>query len=497
MVPARNSSLDGFPEMSRFKLIATSTFGLEKVVARELEDLGYTDCRIQDGKVVFSGDLKDIARCNLWLRCADRILIQVGEFHAPDFGELFDRIVEMPWADLLPVDAQFPVKGRSNRSKLHAVPKIQGVAKKAIVEALKKKHNRFRFEESGSEYPIEVAISRDTASLTMDTTGQGLHRRGYRQVSGAAPLRETMAAGLILLSYWNEERPFLDPFCGSGTLPIEAALIGRNIAPGLQRSFACEDWDWFDRKIWKEAREEARDVRRRNIPAAITASDHDPDAIRMAQRSATNAGVGGSIRFSCAEISDVRSHLEHGCVVTNPPYGERMGDNEEVEAVYRVLGETLKRLPTWSHYILTSYRGFEHHFGRRADRRRKLYNGRLECQYYQYQGPRPPRANDEEQSDRQATDAVWNHSTDINIAPTESEQPAAPQPREATLISTPVSPCANVPLNEAVTSAADDGSIDLPSTEQNLAQPAAPFDPFGTFVTDCGSATPNSTNGEQ
>lgn len=485
--------------MSRFQLIATSTFGLEKVVARELEDLGYTDCRIQDGKVVFAGDLEDIARCNLWLRCADRVLIQVGEFHAPDFGELFDRIIEMPWADLLPVDAQFPVKGRSNRSKLHAVPKIQGVAKKAIVEALKKKHNRFRFEESGSEYPIEVAISRDTATLTMDTTGQGLHRRGYRQVSGAAPLRETMAAGLILLSYWNEERPFLDPFCGSGTLPIEAALIGRNIAPGLQRSFACEDWEWFDRKIWKEAREAARDVRRRNLPAAITASDHDPDAIRMAQRSATNAGVGGSIRFTCAEISDVRSHLEYGCVVTNPPYGERMGDNEEVEAVYRVLGETLKRLPTWSHYVLTSYRGFEHHFGRRADRRRKLYNGRLECQYYQYQGPRPPRDEDDaaEQSQREQTDAVWNHSTDINIAPTEPELPSTSQPREATLISTPISPCANVPLNEVATSAADDGSIDLPKAEQNPAQPAAPFNPFGTFVADCGSATPNSAHGEQ
>lgn len=483
--------------MSRFQLIATAAFGLEKVVARELEDLGYTDCRVQDGKVVFEGDLEDIARCNLWLRCADRILIRVGEFEAPDFGELFDRIIELPWADLLPVDAQFPVKGRSNRSKLHAVPKIQGVAKKAIVESLKKKHNRFRFEESGSEFPIEVSIVRDIATLTLDTTGDGLHKRGYRQFSGGAPLRETMAAGLILLSYWNEERPFLDPFCGSGTLPIEAALIGRNIAPGLQRSFSAEDWEWFDRKIWKEARDAARDARRRNLPASISASDHDPDAIRSAQRAATNAGVGGSIRFSCAEVSDVRSHLEYGCVVTNPPYGERLGNSEEVEAVYRVLGQTLQRLPTWSHYVLTSYRGFEHHFGRRADRRRKLYNGRLECQYYQYQGPRPPRSDDEEQADRKETDAVWNHSTDINIAPAEREAPSSAQPREATLISTPASPCAAIPLNEVVTSAVDDGSITLPSEDSKTTKPAAPFDPFGTFVADCGSATPNSARDEQ
>ncbi len=495
--------------MPRFQLIATSTFGLEKVVARELEDLGYTDCRIQDGKVVFSGDLQDIARCNLWLRCADRILIQVGQFPAADFGELFDGIIELPWADLLPVDAQFPVKGRSNRSKLHAVPKIQASTKKAIVEALKKRHNRFRFEESGSEYPIEVAVIRDIATLTMDTTGPGLHKRGYRQVSGSAPLRETMAAGLILLSYWNKERPFLDPFCGSGTLPIEAAMIGRNIAPGLQRSFAAEDWEWFDRKIWKEARSAARDVRHRNLPAAISASDHNPDAIRSAQRAATNAGVGGSIRFNCAEISDVRSHLEYGCVITNPPYGERLGSDEEVEAVYRVLGETLKRLPTWSHYILTSHRGFEHQLGRRADRRRKLYNGRLECQYYQYQGPKPPYIGTDKHSDhehlsdkhsirnqkqaaREATDVIWNHSTDINLSPTESTPSSTSQPQEATLISTPVSPCADTELNEVATSAIDDGSICLPGEEAKPKPQAAPFDPLNTFVTDCGSATPNS-----
>ena len=381
--------------MARFDLIATATFGLENVVARELQQLGYTDCRVSDGRVLFSGDEYDIARCNLWLRSADRILLRVGEFPAPDFGALFDQTTALPWADLLPVDAKFPVKGRCIRSKLHAVPKVQGVTKKAIVESLKKKHNRFRFDEDGAEFVIEVSILKDVAQLTIDTTGPGLHKRGYRSIVGAAPLRETMAAGLIQLSYWNPERPLIDPFCGSGTIPIEAALIGRNIAPGLQRSFAAEEWPWFDRKIWREVRTEARDVRKRTLPAPIMAFDHDPDAVRLSRRGATDAGVGGSIRFECQEVSDLKSVLEYGCLITNPPYGERLGDNEEVEAVYRVMGNSFAHLDTWSIYVLTSYKGFENHFGRRADRRRKLYNGRLECQYYQYQGPRPPRPEDE------------------------------------------------------------------------------------------------------
>lgn len=385
--------------MPRFDLIATATFGLENVVARELQQLGYTDCKVSDGRVLFSGDEYDIARCNLWLRSADRILLRVGEFPAPDFGALFDQTTALPWADLLPVDAKFPVKGRSIRSRLHAVPKVQGVTKKAIVESLKKKHNRFRFDEDGAEFVIEVSLLKDIAQLTIDTTGVGLHKRGYRAVVGAAPLRETMAAGLIQLSYWNPERPLIDPFCGSGTIPIEAALIGRNIAPGLQRSFAAEDWPWFDRKIWREVRTEARDLRLRTLPAPIMAFDHDPEAVRLSRRGATDAGVGGSIRFECQEVSDLRSALQYGCLITNPPYGERLGENEEVEAVYRVMGKTFEQLDTWSIYVLTSYKGFERHFGRRADRRRKLYNGRLECQYYQYQGPRPPRPEDDDTSE--------------------------------------------------------------------------------------------------
>lgn len=435
--------------MSRFDLIATATFGLENVVARELQDLGYENCRVTDGRIHFSGDERDIARCNLWLRSADRVLIRVGEFPAPDFGALFDQVTALPWHDLLPLDAKFPVKGRSVRSKLHAVPKVQGVTKKAIVENLKKKYNRFRFDETGAEYPVEVSLLRDVATITIDTTGPGLHKRGYRQIVGAAPLRETMAAGLIQLSYWNPERPLLDPFCGSGTIPIEAALIGRNIAPGLQRSFAAEDFRWFDRRIWKDVRTEARDLRKRDLPAPIMAYDHDPGAIRLSRRGATDAGVGGSIRFSCQELSDLHCPLDYGCIITNPPYGERLGDDEEVEAVYRVLGQRVEPLKTWGIYVLTSHKGFERHFGRRADRRRKLYNGRLECQYYQYAGPRPPQQRSDETAES-ADGSVPLVQSNAAVAPTKT---VAINPFE-----TFVADCSTGPGGE---------SFDLPGPELN------------------------------
>jgi len=381
--------------MARFDLIATSTFGLEAVVARELEALGYSDVVISDGRVVFSGDDSDIARCNLWLRSADRVLIRVGEFPAPDFGSLFDQTTALPWNELLPVDAKMPVTGRCVQSKLTAVPKVQGSVKKAIIENLKRKHNRFRFDETGAEYHIDVSLHRNVATLTIDTSGDGLHKRGYREIVGAAPLRETMAAGLIQLSFWNRERVLVDPFCGSGTIPIEAAMIGRRIAPGLARSFAAEDWNWIDRSIWKDARSEARDLRKQRLPEPILAFDHDPAAIKLAQRGTREAGVEVDVDIRRQEISDLKSAREYGVIICNPPYGERLGSNEEVEAVYRVMGRVFEPLSTWSIYVLTSYRWFEKHFGQRAPRRRKLFNGRLECQYYQYPGPKPPRSETE------------------------------------------------------------------------------------------------------
>lgn len=390
-------------QMPRFELIATTTFGLESVVTRELERLGYTGMRTVDGKVHFSGDERDIARCNMWLRSADRLLIKVGEFHAPDFGALFDKTVDLPWSDILPVDAKFPVAGRSVQSRLHAVPSVQGAVKKAIVESLKKKYNRFRFDESGAEFAVEVSLLRDTATITIDTSGDGLHKRGYREFAGPAPLRETMAAGLLQLSYWNRDRQFIDPFCGSGTLPIEAALIGRNIAPGSGRSFIAEDWPWMDRKMWKDVRTEAKDLRQPRLTESIQGFDHDPAAIRLSEKSAAEAGVGGDIQFRQQEISELKSLREYGVIVCNPPYGERLGSPEEVEAVYRELGRVCDSLPTWSFYVITSNTWFEKHFGRRAPRRRKLYNGRLECQYYQYLGPAPPRPRGEENVESQAS----------------------------------------------------------------------------------------------
>ena len=389
--------------MPRFELIATTTFGLESVVTRELEKLGYTGMRTLDGKVHFSGDERDIARCNMWLRSADRLLIKVGEFHAPDFGALFDKTVDLPWSDILPIDAKFPVAGRSVQSRLHAVPSVQGAVKKAIVESLKKKYNRFRFDETGAEFAVEISLLRDTATITIDTSGEGLHKRGYREFAGAAPLRETMAAGLLQLSYWNRDRQFIDPFCGSGTLPIEAALIGRNIAPGSGRSFIAEDWPWMDRKMWKDVRTEAKDLRQPRLTESIQGFDHDPAAIRLSEKSAAEAGVGGDIQFRQQEISEFKSLREYGVIVCNPPYGERMGSPEEVEAVYRELGRVCDSLPTWSFYVMTSNTWFEKHFGRRAPRRRKLYNGRLECQFYQYLGPAPPRPHGDENADSDKT----------------------------------------------------------------------------------------------
>lgn len=454
--------------MPRFDLIATSTFGLENVVARELQQLGYEDCKVTDGRVVFSGDEHDIARCNLWLRSADRVLIRVGEFPATDFGELFDRTIDLPWAELLPIDAQFPVKGRSVRSRLHAVPKVQGVTKKAIVESLKKTHNRFRFDETGAEFVIEVSLLKDIATLTIDTTGPGLHKRGYRAIVGTAPLRETMAAGLIQLSYWNTDRPLIDPFCGSGTIPIEAAMIGQNIAPGLQRSFAAEDWPWIKRQIWKDARTEARDLKKKSLPAPIMAYDHDPDAIRLSQRGATDAGVGGSIRFGVQEVSDLRTPLKYGCVITNPPYGERLGEHEEIEAVYRIMGKTFATLDSWSVYVLTSHRRFEQLFGRRADRRRKLYNGRLECQYYQYQGPRPPRADDEVDDEQNTYDEQAAHKEEAAFDENDAGKAHLHEPIPLPTVAT------------AETSAMALESIVLPTAETPPV-----VDPCATFIADC------------
>ena len=377
--------------MDQVELIATAAFGLEAIVEREVQKLGYTETKVEDSRVRFKGDLTAICKANLWLRTADRVQLVMGEFHCPDFEQLFERTKEMPWEEWLTVDAKFPVYAKSVKSMLTATPSVQRAVKKAIVERLKTKHNRIWFDEEGPEYAIEISLLNDRALLTIDTSGEGLHKRGYRQMTTEAPLKETLAAALIQLSYWNRDRILVDPFCGSGTIPIEAALIARNMPPGADRSFAAETWPQVSIKLWTEARKEARDLRLKPLEQSIIATDMDPQVIRLARKHAMDAGVGTDIHFERKMFAEFNEYREYGCLIANPPYGERMGDRDTVDQLNEDFGEIIRMHPTWSFYCLTSHPMFERLAGQQADRRRKLYNGRLECTYYQYQGPRPPR----------------------------------------------------------------------------------------------------------
>ncbi|MGI6332854.1 MAG: THUMP domain-containing class I SAM-dependent RNA methyltransferase [Zhaonellaceae bacterium] len=381
--------------MDKFELIATATFGLEAVVARELKELGYVEQKVENGKVTFWGDEKDICRTNLWLRSADRILIKMGEFQAHSFDELFEKTKALNWPDWIPQAGNFPVVGKSVRSKLFSVPDCQAIVKKAVVEKMKQKYKQEWFDENGPRYRIEVALLKDIATLTIDTTGPGLHKRGYRKLSSDAPLKETLAAAMIQLSYWNSDRILADPLCGSGTIPIEAALIGLNMAPGLKRSFIAEEWERIPRKYWDEARQEAQDLMQKERKLEILASDIDGDVLSMARYHIDQAGLQDHIKLQKLPVSEFRSRKKYGCIITNPPYGERLGEADEVKKLYQEMGKVFKPLDTWSIYILTSYPGFEQLFGRKADKRRKLYNGRIECQYYQYYGPRPPKREED------------------------------------------------------------------------------------------------------
>jgi putative N6-adenine-specific DNA methylase len=376
--------------MTKINLIATATFGLEAIVAREVQNLGYHDTKVENAKVEFIADESGICRSNLWLRSADRVLIKVGQFPALTFEELFEGTKSMPWESWLPENAKFPVSGKSINSRLFSVPDCQAIVKKAIVEKLKLRYHKQWFEESGPEYPIEVALLKDVATLTIDTSGAGLHKRGYRKLSSQAPLKETLAAAMIQLSYWKPERVLIDPFCGSGTIPIEAALIGLNSAPGLNREFIGEKWPQIPASIWKQAREEAEDLIRRDLKLKIIGTDIDDSVLSLARYHRKLAGLEEQIHLQRMPVSQLRNSHKYGCLICNPPYGERIGKQKEVESVYREMGETFDLLDTWSIYILTAYQGFERIYGRKADRRRKLYNGRLECQFYQYYGPRPP-----------------------------------------------------------------------------------------------------------
>lgn len=366
-----------------FTLIATSTFGIEKVVANELRELGYEDLQVENGKVTFQGDEMDIVTCNMWLRTADRILIKMAEFKAESFEELFQGALSVEWGEIIPIDGFMHVTGKSVKSKLFSVPDCQSIVKKAVVESMKRKYNREVFSENGVEYKIEVAILKDIVTLTLDTSGVGLHKRGYRENAGAAPMKETLAAALVLLSDWDKSKILMDPFCGSGTIAIEAAMIGKNIAPGLNRDFVSERWDIIPQILWNDARKYAKNVIKKD-EFRIFASDIDGRVLRTAMNNAKKAGVEEIITFQKLDMNDISSKNRNGYIITNPPYGERLSDLKEVENLYAQMGRVFSKLPNWSYFIVTSHDKFEKCFGKKSNKNRKLYNGKLKCYYYQY-----------------------------------------------------------------------------------------------------------------
>ncbi|MCU0848130.1 MAG: class I SAM-dependent RNA methyltransferase [Spirochaetes bacterium] len=374
--------------MTRHIIAATCAFGIESVLSDELKSLGYDGLNTENGRVLFQGDDRDIARCNINLRTADRLFIRLAEFRAFDFEELFQGVLGIDWENFIPMEGIMHVVGKSVRSKLHSVPDCQSITKRAVIEAMRRKHKIEIFEEKGPLYRIEVALNRDTATISLDTSGEGLHRRGYRLSRGEAPLRENIAAAVVLLSRWDKTRPFIDPFCGSGTIPIEAAMIGRRIAPGIRRKFASEGWVSIPDRIWKTAREEARDLE--NIDSfSIMASDIDRHVFDSARINAREAGVEGNIIFQRKSVSELSSRKKYGCVVCNPPYGKRLSTGTEAAGIYREMGKVFPGLDTWSCFILSGNEDFERHFGRKADRNRKLYNGKIKTYLYQYLGPLP------------------------------------------------------------------------------------------------------------
>lgn len=385
----------------KLELIATATFGLEAVVKREIQNLGYTVIRTEDGRVTYQGDERAIVRSNLWLRTADRVYLRIGELDAKMFEELFQQIKGFPWEKWIPVDGAFPVVGTSVKSTLHSVPSCQSIIKKAIVSRLSDFYCVDRFEESGAEYRVRFSILKNHVTVMMDTSGSGLHKRGYRVRDVAAPMKETLAAALVQLSYWKDgamrpekyrndpPRMLVDTCCGSGTILIEAAMMARNIAPGLNRSFAAMKWDWIPESLWKEERKKAFQEVDYDGELLIKGFDIDERAVEAARENAEEAGVGDDIRISKMDMKKFRAEEDHGIIITNPPYGERIGDDEKIQKIYRKLADILENRPTWSLFLITTDKKLEESLGRKADRRRKLYNGRLETQYYQFHSVRP------------------------------------------------------------------------------------------------------------
>ena len=379
--------------MDKMEWIAPCHFGLESVLKREIQDLGYEIVQVEDGRVTFSGELDAVCRSNIFLRTAERVLLKVGSFRAETFDELFERTKEIPWENYIPGDGKFWVaKAASVKSRLFSPSDIQSIMKKAMVERLKSTYRIQWFPETGASYPVRVFLMKDTVTVGLDTTGTSLHKRGYRPVAGKAPIAENLAAALIKLTPWKKDRILVDPFCGSGTFPIEAAMMAANIAPGMNRSFLAEDWtNVIPKESWYDAVNEAQDLIDDNIETDIQGYDADGEVLRAARRNAEEAGVAHLIHFQQREVKDLSHPKKYGFIITNPPYGERLEEKETLPRIYREFGEAFRRLDSWSAYMITSYEDAQRYFGKKADKNRKIYNGMIRTYFYQYPGPRPPR----------------------------------------------------------------------------------------------------------
>ncbi len=379
-----------FSPSKKYNIILAVNFGHEAIVRRELEGLGYSDIKVQDRRLELEGSARDIVRLNLWLRSCERVYVKLAEFPAQTFEELYQGVKGFDWGELIPAGGEFPVQGRSYKSKLFSISDSQSITKKAIVDSLSEKTGIKWFKEDGARFKLEVELHSDIVTLTLDTSGVGLHLRGYRDRAGDAPLKETMAAALVQLSYWNKDRTLVDPFCGSGTIPIEAAMIARNIAPGIERDFDFIHYNAYMKDLHREERVKAMEAVDYSFDLDIRGSDIDKWGIERSRSNAENAGVLEDINFSIMDAKNLKLMDNYGVLISNPPYGERMGMTREIRDLYTNLGRTMRRLPTWSSYVLTSFEDFEDYYGKKADRKRKFYNGRLKVDYYQFFGPRPP-----------------------------------------------------------------------------------------------------------
>lgn len=379
--------------MRKFELIAPCHFGMEAVLKKEIIDLGYDISQVEDGRVTFIGDDEAVCRANIGLRTADRILIKVGSFHAETFDELFENTKALTWEEYIPSNGKFWVaKAASIRSKLFSPSDIQSIMKKAMVERLKKAYGIEWFAEDGASFPVRVFLMKDTVTVGLDTTGESLHKRGYRKLTAKAPIAETLASSLIMLTPWRAGRTLVDPFCGSGTILIEAALMAANIAPGAKRGFISSRWqNVISKKMWKACYDEAQELVDMDVQVDITGYDLDPEMINIARQNAQLAGVDKLINFEARDIAELESSKDYGFIITNPPYGERMEGKSELPALYKKIGECFRLLDTWSLYVITSYEDMEKDVGRNADKNRKLYNGMMKTYYYQFMGPKPPK----------------------------------------------------------------------------------------------------------